>query len=273
MKIIQYIACVSVFCSVSISNARAEMKYDGSSTIGMGVLQAGLVAAYNKKHGNVIGKIENSGTGKGIQKLIEGKVNLSGASRPLKEEELAAGLEGVVVGYDAIVVFVHANNPVNNLTREQLKGIFTGKIRNWLEVGGFNMPIRPNTEILTGKRATIEMFKESILGTEDYGKGFKQIDLPKDQIIEVAKDRNGIATVSRGLLIATSPEVRSKVKLVLVDGYRPSPANVKSGTYPISRALYLVTKGKPAGNLQNFINFVLSDEGQAYVGLNFVKVK
>ena len=273
MKIVRSTVCCLLLCALSAVTARAEITYNGSSTIGMGVLEAGAVKAFNRKHGNSFGAISNAGSGKGIQELLDGKIKLAGASRPVKDEEKAAGLEAIVIGFDAIVVFVHASNPIKTLSKEQLKGIFSGRIKNWQEVGGQDAPIKPNTEILTGKRATIEMFKESVLGDEEYGKGFKQIDLPKDQIIEVSRDKQGIASASRGLLLATSPEVRSKVKLVLVDGYRPSPANVKSGTYPISRALNLVTKGQPTGEIKAFIDYILSDEGQAYVGINFVKVK
>jgi phosphate transport system substrate-binding protein len=170
-------------------------------------------------------------------------------------------------------VFVHKDNPVKELTKAQLKGIFTGRIRNWKEVGGKDAPIVPNIEILTGKRATIEMFQEMILDGEKYGSGFQQIDLPRDQIVEVARHKNGIASASRGLLVATSLEMRSNVKIIKVEGYNPTPNNARSGKYPIARSLFMVTMGEPKGEAKTFMDFTLSPAGQAIMKKNFVAVR
>ena len=140
-------------------------------------------------------------------------------------------------------------------------------------MGGNDAPIAPNTEILTSKRATVEMFQEMILDGEKYGAGFKQIDLPRDQIVEVARQRNGIASASRGLLVATSLEMRSKVKVIKIDGYNPTPSNARSGSYPISRSLYLVTLGEPVGEMKTFIDYVMSTDGQAIMKKNFVGIR
>jgi phosphate transport system substrate-binding protein len=174
------------------SVAMADITYSGSSTIGTGVLkEGGAVAAFEKKSGKKFKSVEIPGSGKGIQALIEGKVELGGASRPLKAEEKKAGLSATTIGYDAIAVFVHKSNPVKNLTKDQLKGIFTGKITNWKEVGGKNAPIVPNTEIIAGKRATIEMFQDHVMDGAQYGK-FKEVDLPRDQIVELTKQEKVI---------------------------------------------------------------------------------
>ena len=249
------------------------LAYNGSSTVGMGFMQVGAVDQFSKKTGIKFTSVLNDGTGKGLKALVEGKVPLAGASRPLKPEELAQGLVPTTIGYDAIAVFVQADNPIKNLTKAQLKGIFTGKIRNWKEVGGKDAPIVPNTEILTGKRATIEMFQEMILDGEKYGAGFKQIDLPRDQIVEISRQKNGIASASRGLLIAVGAEMRSKVKVIKIDGFNPTPVNARSGSYPISRSLYMVTLGEPKGETKTFMDYVLSPDGQAIMKKNFVAVK
>ncbi|KAF0217277.1 MAG: phosphate transport system substrate-binding [Geobacteraceae bacterium] len=252
--------------------ALAEITYSGSSTIGTGVLKAGAVEAFEKKSGKKFASVDIPGSGKGVKALIEGKVVLAGASRPLKPEEKKEKLSSTTIGYDAVAVFIHKNNPIKNLTKEQLKGIFTGKIRNWQEVGGKNAPIVPNTEILDGKRATIEMFQEHVLDGAPHAK-FKQIDLPREQIVEVAKDENAVCTVSLGLYATLPADIRGKVKSISVNGVSPDDKNTRSGAYLISRPLNLVTKGVPKGEVKEFISFIISAEGQAIVSRNFVPVR
>ncbi len=249
------------------------LSYSGSSTIGTGVLQAGAAEAFEKKAKIKFAAIDISGSGKGIQAVLEGKTPLAGASRPLKPGEKKQKLIGTVIGYDAIAVFVHRDNPVTSLTKEQLKGIFAGEITNWKQVGGKDAPITPNVEILTGKRATIEMFQEMVLDGAAYGRGFKEIDLPRDQIIDLADNPNGICTVSLGLLAAVPADLRGKVRAVSVNGTEPSDNNIRSGAYLISRPLLLVTNGLPKGAVKEFVDFMLSPEGQAIVAKNFVAVR
>ena len=153
-----------------------EISYSGSSTIGMSILEAGAVKAFEQKTGLKFKSIEQPGSGKGIKALLEGKVTVAGASRKLEAEEKKQNLIGTAIGYDAIAVFVNKKNPVNNLTKEQIKGIFTGKIKNWKEVGGKDAPIRVNTEIAGEKRATMLAFQEMAMDKAPYGTGFKEID-------------------------------------------------------------------------------------------------
>lgn len=264
---------VATFILPQIAMGESGISYSGSSTIGTGVLDAGAVKAFEAKSKIKFTSVEQPGSGKGIKALLDGKVPLAGASRPLSAEEKRAGLIGHAIGYDAIAVFVHKNNPIKNLSKEQIKGIFTGKIKNWKEVGGKDAPIHPNTEILGGKRATTEFFQEHVLDGAPYGTGFKEIDFPKDQIVEISKDENGICGVSLGLQAALSPDVQGKVKPIPVNNIDPSEKNVKSGAYLISRPLLLVTRGLPEGDVKEFISFILSKEGQAIVAKNFVPVR
>lgn len=251
-----------------------EVRYSGSSTIGQSVLQAaGARRAFESKTGVKFAALEIPGSGKGLEALLAGKVNVAGASRPLKADEKAKGVVGTVIGYDAVAVFVNAANPVEKLTRAQLKGIFTGRIKNWKEVGGKDAPIAVNTEIQGAKRATMEMFNELAMDKEPYGAGFKEIDLPKDQIVEVAKDVNGIGTPSLGLLSAVPRDLRAKVKAVPVDGVPPTHDAVRDGSYPLGRPLNLATMGAASGAAKAFIDFMLSPAGQAFVEKDFVGVK
>jgi phosphate transport system substrate-binding protein len=250
-----------------------ELSYSGSSTIGMSVLEAGALKAFETKTGKKFTSVEQPGSGKGIKALIEGKVTIGGASRALTPEEKKAGVLGHVIGYDAIAVFVNKSNPVKNLTKEHLKGIFTGKITNWKEAGGADAPIAVNTEVLGEKRATMLVFQELAMDNAPYGTGFKEIDFPRDQILEAAKDKNGICTVSFGLLAAVPEELRGKVKAVFVNGIEPTDKNIRSGAYLISRPLVLGTMGLPKGAVKEFVTFMMSKEGQEVVAKNFVAVR
>ncbi len=251
-----------------------EVRYSGSSTIGQSILQAaGARRAFEAKGGAKFAALDVPGSGKGIEALLAGKANIAGASRPIKAEEKAKGVVGTVIGYDAVALFVNVDNPVNKLSKEQLKGIFTGKITNWKEVGGKDALIAVNTEIQGAKRATIEMFNELVMDKAPYGSGFKEIDLPKDQIVEVAHNPNGIGAPSLGLLSAVPRDLRAKVKVIAVDGVAPTHDTVRSGTYLASRPLNLATMGAPTGAVKAFIDFMLTPEGQVFVEKDFVGVR
>ena len=252
--------------------ARGELSYVGSSTIGTGILNAGAVETFRIKSGKKFTSVQIPGSGRGTAALIEGETSLAGMSRPLKPEEKKLGLSATVIGYDAIAVFVHAKNPVRNLSREQLKGIFTGRITSWQKVGGNLAAIAPTTEIHLRERATVEMFQEAIMDGSTYG-DFRQIDLPRDQLLQLAQDPNGICAVSIGFLATLPANVRKNVKAVSVNRIEPTERNVRSGAYAISRPLLLVTKGAPKGDAGEFIRFLLSAEGQRIVDRNFIPVR
>jgi phosphate transport system substrate-binding protein len=273
LRRIAAIAAVALLAPV-VALAADGLSYSGSSTIGQAILEsAGAKRAFETKSGIKFTSFEVPGSGHGVEALIAGKVSVAGASRPLKAAEKSAGVLGTVIGYDAVAVFVNKDKPVNDRSKEQLKGIFTGKIKNWKEVGGKDAPIAVNTEIQGAKRATIEMFNEMVMDKAAYGAGFKEIDLPKDQIIEVARTPNAIGTPSFGLLAAVSTDVRAKVKAITVDGVGPTHADIQSGAYLISRPLNLCTMGPPKGDAKAFIEYMLSPEGQAFVAKDFVPVR
>lgn len=274
MTLRRLVALALLLVTPKLAAAAEEIGYSGSSTIGQSILEAaGAKAAFERKSGLEFGSFEVPGSGKGVEALLAGKANVAGVSRPLKADEKAKKVLGTIIGYDAVAVFVHKDNPVSDLSKEQLKDIFTGKITNWKQVGGKDAPIAVNTEIQGAKRATMEMFNEMVMDKAAYAPGFKQIDLPRDQIVEVARNPNGIGTPSLGLLAAVPADVRAKVKAIAVDGVQPTPEDIQSGAYLISRPLNLATVGAPAGSVKTFVDFMLSPEGQALVGKDFVPVR
>jgi phosphate transport system substrate-binding protein len=252
--------------------ARGELSYIGSSCIATGILNAGAAEAFEKKTGRKFSSVQIPGSGKGLDALMDGETGLAGVARPLKPQEMKQGLTATMIGHDAIAVFVHAENPVQDLSRQQLKGIFTGRITNWKDVGGQQASIEPTPEFLNWKRATLEIFQKIIMDGADYGDA-RRVSLPRDMLLQLARNPNGICTASTGLVASLPSDLRKNIKAVSVNGVRPTVRNVRAGSYPITRPLLLVTKGIPEGEEKEFINFILSPEGQEIVSSNFIPVR
>jgi len=240
------------------------LTYEGSTAIGETIMPeaAKVFEAKTKIKFDYIGGL---GAGNGFKAVMEGKCDVAGVSRALKPNEKKQKPYYQIIAYDAIAVFVNKRNPVKNLSKEQVKGIFTGKIKNWKEVGGKDAEIVVVTEIKTGERATIAAFKELALDGAEFGPT-KEIDKPRDCVKYVAKDENSITHAS---IAFKEPGT----KYVIVDNVEPNVQNIRSGAYPFSRPLILVAKKLPKGNLKKFFDFILSPEGQEIVKKNFVSVK
>jgi len=246
--------------------------FSGSVPIGVGILQAGAVKAFEAKYNIKFASLETPGTGIGLKALMDGKVDIAGSARPLKAEEKKEKLLGATIGYEAVAIYVHKSNPVKNLTKDQLKRIFTGKIANWKEVGGKNASIAPIISSAEN-RAIVAMFEEQVMSGAPYGPGYKNITQPNDKMAAIAGDENSICAESLGLMSSLSPAVRGNVKALSVNGVEPVEKNIRSGAYPVTTTLLLVTKGLPKGDVKKFIDFMLSKEGQAFVAQSFIPVK
>ena len=249
--------------------ALADVSYNGSSTIGQNILPK-ATKLFTEKSGIKVSSIKNDGSGKGVKALLANECNLAGISRAPKDAEKSEGLRFYTIGFDAISVIVHKDNPVRGLTKAQVAGIFSGKIRNWKEVGGKDAPIVPVTEILGEIRATQVVFTELVLGTEDlksaYGDNHVEVDKPIDEANAVAKDVNAISAVSAAFVTGAHHALS-------VDGAAPTRDNVRNGSYPVSRPLNLVTPQKPPKEVVEFVKFMLTPEAQAIVGESFVPTK
>lgn len=244
------------------SGRQSSISYIGSSTIGENIIPAAF-ELFSEKSGVKVGAIESPGSGKGVEAVIEGKSPLAGASRPLEAKEEKENLYKQIIGYDAIVVFVHNDNPVSNLTKEEIKAIFSGRIRNWREVGGHDAPITVITEMLGEKRATMMEFQKLAMDGVDYLGDRKEVDKPDDQVAALKQDKNGIISVSRAFADPAT-------KALSINGIDPNEDNVRSGVYLLSRPLILVAKGQPENEIAEFFTFMLSSQGQAVVNKKFV---
>lgn len=259
-------------------NAHIEIK--GSDT--MVNLALAWTEAYQEDHTSVSIAITGGGSGTGIAALLNNTVDIANASRQIKEEEYASahnlGIDPyeVIVARDAIAIIVNPNNPIDQLTLEQVSDIYQGKYQNWKELGGDDRPIvRVSRETNSG---THVYFLENVLrlGEPDNKWLFdpNTLLLPSSEgiIAEVRDNPNAIGYDGLGYV---TPEVKVLgIKNNQIDQYIwPSSESVGDGTYPIARDMYAYTDGEPKDAIKQFIDWILSDQGQTIVNnLGFVNV-
>ncbi|MCD8261590.1 MAG: phosphate ABC transporter substrate-binding protein, partial [Bacteroides sp.] len=186
-------------------------------------------------------------------------------------QEGGKNVKEVTIAYDALAVVIHPGNKVTNLTREQLEGIFTGKIKNWKEVGGDDEKIVPYARETSS--GTYEFFKESVLKNKNYMNGIMSMPATGSIIQSISQTKGAIGYVGLAYL-------NKDVKAVHVSYDKgatftePSVANAKNETYPIVRPLYFYYENGSEKLVKPFIDYVLSDEGQKIVSeIGFITVK
>lgn len=257
-----------------LSHAFAQ-KIKGSDT--MLPLSQRAAEHYMKAYPDRAVTVTGGGSGVGISALIEGTTDLAQSSRQVKFDEKrrlrekGELLREAIVAHDALAIIVHPANPVNALTREQLEGIFTGKIKNWKEVGGDDLKIVPYARETSS--GTHEFFKESILQNKSYMNGIMSMPATGAIMQSVSQTRGAIGYVGLAYL-----NENVKALSVSYDGGKtsiaPSVAAAKDGTYPVVRPLYYYYVERGAAKVQPFIDYLLSAGGQAIVAaVGFVTVE
>jgi phosphate transport system substrate-binding protein len=265
--------------------AAAYIENKGSDTLVN--LALAWAERYQRLHPEVRISVTGGGSGTGIASLINGTVDLANASRSIKPEEIEeAQANGIdpqefVVARDAIAVIVNPQNPVDRLTLQQISDIYSGKISNWLAVGGEDRPIvRLSRETNSG---THVYFLEEVLrlGRDDDKTLFSPdtLLLPSSEGITVEARDNPNAIGYDGLGYVT-PDLKV-IAVALDDGslessdyILPSAETVNNGAYPISRDLYMYTAGQPTETVAEYLDWILSPEAQQIVDdLGFVPVQ
>ena len=250
-------------------------KIKGSDTC-LPVSQTEAENFMNKNKGTKV-TVTGGGSGVGISALMEGTTDIAMSSRKMKFDEKVRLQEAkknakeVVIAYDALAVVVHPSNKVDNLTREQLEGIFTGKIKNWKEVGGADMKIVAySRETSSG---TYEFFKESVLKNKNYMNGILSMPATGAIIQSVSQTKGAIGYV--GLAYVNKDVKALHVSYDAGKSFvEPSFANAKNKTYPIVRPLFYYYEAKTEGRVKPFIDYVLSAEGQETVKkVGYIPVK
>lgn len=268
------ILLAAMAASLFVTNAFAQ-KIKGSDTC-LPLTQSEAESFMNKNKAAKI-TVTGGGSGVGISALMDGTTDIAMSSRKMKFDEKVKLQEAkkntkeVVVAYDALAVVVNPSNKVSNLTREQLEGIFTGKIKNWKEVGGADMKIVAySRETSSG---TYEFFKESVLKNKNYMNGILSMPATGAIIQSVSQTKGAIGYVGLAYLNKDVKPIH-----VSYDGGKsfvePSFANAKNKTYPVVRPLFYYYETKNEGKAKPFIDFVLSAEGQDIVKkVGYIPVK
>lgn len=274
-------SCGSSSTDTSSDSPAQYIENKGSDTIVN--LALAWAETYQAEYPDIRISVTGGGSGTGIAALINGTVDIANASRKIKDEELTeAQSKGVdqlehIIARDAIAVIVNPENPVNELTLQQIADIYSGKITNWREVGGEDRPIvKLSRETNSG---THVYFLETVLRLGDKeNKTLFSTDtllLPSSEgiIAEVRQNPNAIGYDGLGYvpddlkMIAIAKETGGAYVL-------PAIATVNDKTYPIARDLYMYTNGEPTGAVKEYLDWILSSEAQEIVAkLGFVPVK
>jgi len=254
------------------AEGRRVIQNKGSDTL-VNVAQA-WAEAYKEVNPHVAVAVTGGGSGTGLSALINGTVDIANASREIKDKEVAmANQHGIkplehTVGYDALAVFVHKDNPKKKFTKEELAEIYGdgGKTDKWSQVG-VKVPGCDSDEIVRVSRqnnsGTYAYFKETILGKgREYKLGSRDMHGSKDVVDLVAKTPCAIGY--SGLAYATD-EVVMPCIVRGDDCIAPSAAAAIDKTYPIARALYMYTNGEPQGEVKKYLDWILSDAGQCII--------
>ena len=250
--------------------SRTVIQNKGSDTL-VNVAQA-WAEAYKTVAPNVAVAVTGGGTGTGMAALINGTVDIANASRKIEPEELelakkaGADPQEFVVGHDALAIFLHHDNPMQEISIEQLAEIYGdgGKIEQWKDLG-IEVPGCPSDEIVLVSRqnnsGTYTYFREAVLGNErDYRLGTRDMHGSKDVVDLVSKTPCAIGY--SGIAYAT-PEIHLPCLLDEAGKcIRPTLETALDGSYPISRPLFMYTRLAPAGAVKEYLDWILSDAGQ-----------
>lgn len=255
---IKFLSVVGLSTLLGFSGEKLVIK--GSDTLGAKLVPQ-LKEEYNAGGNEVEFEIAAEGSSSAFSNLIAGTCEIGMSSREAKSSEkdkfTAAGKELVehVAAWDMIAVILNENNPVKNLTLEQIEGIFTGDIVDWSEVGGEAGPISVYTRNTSS--GTYKSFQKLAMGKRDYGSQTQKMAGNEAIASEVASNKNGIGYV--GLAYAE----KDGIKASKVNGVKAKP-KFKSD-YAISRKLYYYTIGEPKGAAKSFIEWASTNEKAAEV--------
>jgi phosphate transport system substrate-binding protein len=284
LKTIGKLACASALlvASIEIASAADRITLAGSTTVKPIVDEA--VKQFKPKHPGVEFVVGMGGSGRGIELVGNGSVNIGTASRPLDEGEKTQWHDLVThrIGVDGVALVTNVANPVANLTKEQVRNIYTGTITNWKELGGPNARIVLCT--LNHNHGTSDVFLNYFgLEAMESGAGpfmtathrkkgdvaFAEvtamvIEDHRQVLAKIMTHPNALGYVSIGQAMQVSSS-GGRIRLLALDGIAPAIANVVSGVYPFSRPLLVITKGEAMGSVRDFVDFLSGPVGQAII--------
>ncbi|MGB5157550.1 phosphate ABC transporter substrate-binding protein [Desulfobacterium sp. N47] len=230
-----------------------NISINGSTTV-LPIAQK-VAEAFMKEHPDVKISVSGGGSGNGIKALIDGSTDIADASRAMKDKEVemakgkGANPVEFIVAYDCIVPVVHPDNPIKNITVDQLKAIYKGEVKNWKEFGGLDKPIVVISRDTSS--GTYEVWEEKVMKKERVYPG-ALLTASNGAIVQtVSKNINAIGYIGVGY-------ADSSVKALTVNSIKGSKETTLNKTFPISRPLYMYTRIQPAGDIKAFMDYVLN---------------
>lgn len=222
-----------------------------------------VAEAYMQEYPDVSISISGGGSGNGIKALVDGTTDIADASRFIKQKEVKRAVDNgrypvpFGVAYDSIVPVVHPSNGVTDLSVDQLKALYQGKIKNWKELGG------PDRKVVVISRdtssGTYEVWEKLVMNKDRVYPG-ALLQASNGAVAQaVSKNKSAIGYVGIGYL-------NKDLKALTVNGIEGNMDTTMSGKFPISRVLYMFTEGWPTGEVAKFMNYVMHpDKGQKFV--------
>jgi phosphate transport system substrate-binding protein len=268
-KILTVMLSVLFVLAVTGVSFAEDLRIDGSTTV-LPIAQKGA-EVFMKKNPSVRVFVSGSGSGTGIKAIIDGTTHIATSSREAKGKEVASAKEkGVVltghkVALDGIVPVVHPSMKIDNLTTEQLRDIYNGKIRKWNELGGPDRPISVVSRDTSS--GTYEVWEEKILKGDKVRPDALLVASNGQAVQTIAQNKFAIGYIGIGY-------IEKAVKVLKVNGKTATAETVRDSSWPVSRPLFMYTNGKPAGNIAKFMDFMMSADGQKVVNeVKYVSVK
>jgi len=267
------LSSLTAACAIALGTsavAAEKIVIKGSDTLGAKMVPQ-IAEAFRAENPDVTFEIAAEGSSTGVKAIITDTAHVGMSSRDVRTKEMAEAssngvdMNKIVVGSDGIAVIVNENNPIANLTVEQVGQIFTGKVTNWAALGGRPGGISGYTRNTSS--GTYKVFQKLAMDGEDYGDQTQKMAGNEQIAAEVAKNVNGVGYV--GLAYINTPGV----KVVAVNGAKPSVKTVNDGSYVLARPLFYLTNGEPTGLTKQFVDFTLGPVGQKVVAdVKFVPV-
>ena len=253
---------------------REIIQNKGSDTL-VNVAQA-WAEAYQTVDATVVVAVSGGGSGTGIAAMINGTVDIANTSRAMKESEIELAKNGGqdpvqhIVGFDALAVFVHSDNPAATLTVEQLREIYGdgGAVTKWTDLAIEVPGCRDQTIVVVSRQnnsGTYAYFRRAVLGRAvEYRLGTRDMHGSKD-VVELVEN-TPCAIGYSGLAYATDHVKMACITAPGLDScVMPSVASASDGSYPIARPLFMYTNGEPAGRVKNYLDWIMSDTGQCII--------
>jgi len=260
----------------SEAQARATTIQNKGSDTMVNLAQA-WAEAYKKVDPGVSVEVSGGGSGVGIAALTKGTIDIANASRNMKPQEIEQAKKNtgkepkeIIVGYDALAIYVHKDNPLNEITTEQIAQIYAegGNLTKWSELGITIPGVKDDTIVRVSRQSssgTYEFLREHVLKNKDYKLGSRDMNGSKEVVELVANTPTAIGYSGMGYNEPGRVKMLKVAEKAGAASYPPSVENTLNRTYPIARSLQVYTLGEPEGGIKKYVDWMLSDAGQKIV--------